>query len=252
MEKKIKIILYFIIGVFFLSHLGVNAYVASSTNYRIETDTVSFGGGLSTSTNYTMQDSLSDRALGTASSPSSTVDLGVIPTYSGTISITYPTSVSLLPAFKTDVGGQGNGDFDVGVTTDNTGGYTLSISSNTSPALKSTVDNFTDYSPIISGVPDLSWSVASNDSRFGFTPEGVDIIQKYKDDGISCNTGILNTPDACWDSIGTSNKTIATALSSNQPSGATTKIKLRSEAGATRKQGVGSYSAEIVVTALVR
>ena len=249
---KINKILYFSLPIFLLGFFVSNAYVASSPNYRIETDVVSFGGGLSTSTNYSIQDSLSDRALGVVSSASNSINSGPIPMYDGSISITYPGSVALSPGFKSDEGGQGNGEVTVIVTTDNVGGYNLYVKSNSSPALSSSDDSFSNYGTLISGTPDFDWLNSATDSRFGFTPEGIDVVQKYKDDGVSCNVGALNTTDKCWDSIETTNKVIATSFSENQPSGTETKIKLRSEAGSSRNQKAGSYNAEIVVTAFVR
>lgn len=250
--KSIKI-LSFALGIFFLDYFLVFAYVASSTNYRIESDAVSFGGGISTSTNYSIDDSLSGGSLGSASSTLYSVKLSSVSGIgSGTISMSYPSTVSLTPSFKTNEGGQGNGDFNVSVITDNTGGYSLSIKANSSPALSSSNDSFSNYSSSVYGTPDFNWSNSASDSRFGFTPEGGDIVQKYKDNGTACNSGALDTSERCWDSIDATNKTIAESSSPNQPSGTVTRIRLRSEAGATRKQKAGNYSAEIIVTALVR
>jgi len=249
--KKIK---YFLILIIFASVFVSSsfAYVASSTNFRIESDVVSYGGGHSTSTSFGLYDSLSDRLLGFISSTGTDfgIKTGYIPMVSPSIAITYPSSVTLLPAIKSTTGGQGNGSASVFVITDNPGGYSLSIKASTDPALQGSAGSFANYNPATPGIPDFEWSIASTDSRFGFTPEGLHVDQRYKDDGTACNTGSGNSSDKCWDSITTTNKLIARSTTNNQPSGTATTIKLRSEAGANRKQPVGSYSSTIILTAL--
>lgn len=249
-----KKIIYFLVLTLFVSVFVSSsfAYVASSTNFRIESDVVSFGGGHSTSTNFGMYDSLSDRLLGFISSSGTDfgIKTGYLPMVSPSISITYPASVTLLPAIKSTTGGQGNGSASVVVITDNPGGYSLSIKASTDPALQGSVGSFANYNPATPGVPDFTWSIASADSRFGFTPEGLHIDQKYKDNGTVCNAGSGDSSDKCWDSLVTTNKLIARSTANNQPAGTATTIKLRSEAGANRNQPVGSYSSTIILTAL--
>lgn len=234
--------------------LTASAFVASSTNFIIETDAVSYGGGLSTSTNFSMQDSLGDKLFGTVESTSYSIISGYIgaiasSTAAATISITFPTSVALSPRISTADGGQGNGTASVVVTTNSSGGYSLSIKASTDPALVASSGSFDNYAPA-SSIPDFTWSVARDKSMFGFTPEGADIASTYKDNGVVCSTGTGDTADACWDSIETSTKIIATSASSNSPSGTATSVKLRAEAGAAKGQPNGSYSADITFTAL--
>lgn len=249
--KKVKffLVLTLFVSVFVSSSF---AYVSSSTNFRIESDIVSFGGGNSTSTNFGLHDSISDRFLGFISSPGTDfgIKTGYIPMVSPSISITYPASVTLLPAIKSTTGGQGNGSASIVVITDNPGGYSLSIKASTDPALQGSVGSFSNYNSATPGVPDFDWSIVPTDSRFGFTPEGAHIDQKYKDDGTVCGVGSVDSLDKCWDSITITNKLIARSSSSNQPTGTATTIKLRSEAGAARNQPVGSYSSTIILTAL--
>ncbi len=247
---KNKKIFYFLPVALLSFVFTAQAYVASSTNFRIESDVVSMGGGFSTSTNFSVQDSLSDRVLGMVSGTTSGINTGYLPMLSSSISVTYPSSVALLPAIKSGEGGQGNGSASVTVITDNPGGYSLSVKASTEPALKSNTDSFANYNPALLGTPDFNWSVVLADSRFGFSPEGIHIHQKYKDDGISCNAGIGDTINKCWDSIDTVNKVISISNLNNHPLGTATTLKLRSEAGSGRRQGSGTYVANIIITAI--
>lgn len=236
--------------VYFSLNAGV-VHSSSSANFIINADTISFGGGFSSSTNYIMEDTIGDVVFGELTSASFISSGGYIPMITGgnTVSASYPSSVSLSPAIRNTAGGRGNGQFDISVTTDVSAGYSLFIRSTTDPALASSNDSFANYSPSVSGTPDLNWSVGASDARFGFTPEGTNIANKYKDNGSSCNTGSGNTSDTCWDSITTTNKLIAGSTSPNSPTGVSTGVKLRSEAGSARNIRAGSYQATLVITA---
>ncbi|MEI6296993.1 MAG: hypothetical protein WCO84_05095 [bacterium] len=250
MMNKIKILPLILFSFFGVNILVANAYLASSTNYRMETDVVFFGGGLSTSTNFRMQDALTDKPIGVMSNTNYSTNNGPIPMLYSSISITYPASVTLSPAISSIKGGQGNGEAVVKVTTDNTGGYSLLMKSATDPALKATTGSFGNYYPASVGTPDFTWSVGAGESKFGFSPEGAHILVKYKDNGAVCNTGAGDTVGSCWDSVDTTNKIISRSYLNNQPLGTDTKVKLRAEAGTTKKQPAGSYSSEITFTAL--
>ena len=52
------------------------AYVASSTNYRIQADSVNGGGLLSTSTSYRVEDTLGEAGVGTSSSATFSLKAG--------------------------------------------------------------------------------------------------------------------------------------------------------------------------------
>ena len=230
---------------------AVNNYVASSTNYRIIADTISSGGLLSTSTSYGLQSSLSGISSETSTSTSFSIKSGYLQMITAYLAVSTASNVAMSPAIYTSGGGTGNGSASWTVTTDSSGGYSLSVKASTNPALKSVDDGFDNYSVQVVGVPDFDFRVSAGGNFFGFSPEGSDIRSLYKDDGSSlCNTGGNDTTDKCWDSVTTSNKIVATSVSANHPDGAVTNIKFRAAVGNLVHKKAGSYSATITLTAL--
>lgn len=251
-RKKVKQVIFLssallLLVLFDISH----AYVASSSSYRINSDTISIGGLLATSTNYGVESSISGIEAGTSTSASFTLNSGYLAMNSSYLAISTPSNVTMSPAINTSGGGVGNGSTSWTVTTDSSGGYSLSVRASTNPALKSTSDSFPNYQPVSAGVPDYNFREGAAVDFFGFSPEGTDIKSLYKDDGVSaCNTGSNDTSDKCWDSITTSNKLFASSATANHPNGTATTIKFRAAAGSLINKTAGSYSATIIVTAL--
>jgi hypothetical protein len=250
---KTKIILLAFSVMFFAITLNVDAYVASSTNYRIDSDAISVGGKLSTSTAYSLESSLASFSSETSTSSSFSVYSGYLQMATPYLAVSSPSNVTMSPAIYTGGGGQGNGSASWAVTTDSSGGYSLSISASTNPALKSSDDSFSNYFIHSVGVPNFAWGLGDEGEGFGFTPEGVDIKTAYKDDGVSlCNiSGGIDTSDRCWDSIDTDRKIVAEKTSSNHPGGSQTTIKFRAEVGSMAiHKKAGDYSATVTVTVL--
>lgn len=222
--------------------------VMGSTNYSIESDSVNFGGGLSTSSNYTQESTFGEVATGNSESAGYKLRAGyqqMIATY---ISLSV-SPVTLTPVIPENGGGIANGSTNVSVATDNPAGYELYVSASSSPALVSGVNSFADY--VSAGIdPDFSFSVPSADSAFGFSPEGSDIVQAFKDNGSICNAGSSDTVNSCWKGLTTSNVLIAKKTSGNHPSGTITTLKFRAESGSSHVQPAGSYTATSTVTVI--
>ncbi|MES2985511.1 MAG: hypothetical protein V4686_00090 [Patescibacteria group bacterium] len=223
--------------------------VMQSTVYKIESDSINFGGGNSSSTSYSLEDTLGEIASGYSSSSSYVMNAG----YQHMNESTYITLSALsdlnLGTIGGFVGGVATGTHSWVVTTNNPEGYTLTAKASTAPALTSGAASFGDYVPA-GPDPDLNFTVSATSSKFGFSPEGVDVVQRFKDNGSSCNAGTSNTTDACWDGFSTTTKSVSLRNSSNLPSGSTTTIKYRAEIGASYFQDAGDYSAIITITAL--
>jgi len=239
------------VAVYLLSAGGlVHSYVASSTNYVLQSDSVNFGGGYSTSTSYGLQDTLGEIGTAILSSSTSILSSGYqampLDTY---LAISSPADVTMAPALVGTTGGTSNGEAGFQVQTDNPAGYELSIKANTSPALAAGANSFADYTPSFSD-PDYTWNTPVTESRFGFSPEGSDLITTFKDNGVSCNTGSLDTTDKCWKGLSTTDQVMARATTANYPTGATTTVKFRAEVGTSKTQEQGSYSATVTVTAV--
>lgn len=226
------------------------AYVASSTNYRLERDSLNVGGLLATSTNYRIEDTVGEAGTGIGTSTSYNLYAGYqqFEAAATTLTISAPADVSLSPAISQDDGGTANGSAAWTVTTNNSAGYSLTIKAGSSPALAAGSDSFADYSPA-GASPDFDFSVGDSASVFAFSPEGDHIVDNFKDDGSSCNTGATDTADACWDGLSTTAAVIAQSGSANSPGGTETTVKFRAAAGASKSQAAGAYQATVTVTA---
>jgi len=224
------------------------AFVASSTNYAIERDSINFAGRLSTSSSYGIEDTLGEAGSGRILSTNYQLEAGYQQTdYS--ISITSANDITLLPAIVSLGGGLATSAATWTVTTNNPLGYSLAVNAGTVPALKSANSSFSNYTSSGSG-PDFLWSVSANSSEFGFSPEGLDIVSTYRDNGSACSLGSLDTVTSCWDSITASSKIVSRSTSANSPNGASTTLRFQAEAGANASQASGAYSAVITVTAI--
>src|SRR3989338_964510 len=226
-----------------------SAYISSRTSYRIQTDSVNVGGVLSTSTSYRAEDTIGEEGVGTSSSASYNIKAGYQQMQEVYLAITAPGSVTLAPNIPSLGGGIANGFSSWTVTTDNAAGYSINIRASGTQALSSGANTFANYVPA-GADPDLIFTTPAASNRFGFSPEGADIVQKYKDDGISCNTGGLDTLSACWAPLLTSLDTITARTTSNNPSGTATTIRFRAESGASNVQAAGSYTATATLTVL--
>ncbi len=224
------------------------AYVSSSTSYRIVEDSVNAGGLLSTSTSYRAEDTLGEEGVGTSSSATYRIKAGYQQMQEVYLAISAPGSITLSPSIPT-TGGVGNGVATWTVTTDNAAGYTMNIRASGTPALQSGVNSFANYVPA-GGDPDFTFTTPAAASRFGFSPEGVDIPQRFKDNGVICNAGALDTASTCWVPLLTSADTVATRITPNHPSGTPTTVRFRAESGASNVQPAGAYTATSTLTVL--
>ena len=110
------------------------------------------------------------------------------------------------------------------------------------------VHSIADYVPVSN--PDFTFTYGAGQSYFGYSPSGVDTISRFKDNGVSCNAGVLETSLACWDGLSTTTETIAQGVGANTPSGATTTINFRVGVGTGVSQNEGFYVATTTLTAI--
>jgi len=227
-----------------------------SGNYRIDADSINIGGLDEGSSNYRIYETIGETGTGESSSDNYGINAGLRPMLEeGVISITAPDDIIMDPLIPGISGGMGSGSSQWTVMTDNSAGYTLKISSAATPALQCAYGGcdgevFSDYSPASPGDPDFDWLIAPNSSVFGLTPEGADIVQKYRDNGSDCGTGVLDTPDKCWYGPTSSDEIISWSAQSNQPGGTVTTVKFRAQSGSSHFQKEGGYQATITVTAI--
>jgi len=224
------------------------AQVMQSTNYRIQSDSVNLGGGFSSSTNYSLESTGGEVGTGDLSSASYQLKAGYQQMQEVFISLSAGGAVTLSPSIAGITGGTSNGSTTVTVITDSPSGYELTIQSSQSPAMQKGVDTILDYVP--SGVTDFTFTTGATNSHFGYSPSGIDIVQRFKDNGASCNVSSGDTLLACWDGLSTSPVTIAQDPTSNHPQGATTTVYFRVGVGGSVGQAPGTYTATTTLTAL--
>lgn len=246
-----RITLYLSLLIALVSIPHAFAQVMQSNSYQIQSDSINLGGGYSSSTSYRLEDTLGEIATGPSESASYRLRAGYQQMHEVYLALTGADDVAMSPALGGVTGGTANGSTTVTVTTDSASGYELSIVASSSPAMQGNVfsDTIANYTP--TGVePDFTFSVAAGAAEFGFTPEGVDIAQRYQDDAGSCNQVGSDTTDACWDPLTTTPVIIATRASSNHPSGTDTVLKFRTVIGANANQLADTYTATTTITAV--
>ena len=209
------------------------AQVMESGSYRLQSDSINFGGGLSTS----------------SSSASYNLKAGYQQMQQVYLALTGAENVTLSPSIPGVTGGVSNGSTTVTVVTDSASGYELTITTASEPALQSDLDTIADYAPAGAN-PDFTFTTDASDSHFGYSPHGVDTASRFLDNGAACNLGSGNTLGACWDGLSTTTETIALATGGNHPLGATTTIYFRVGVGGSALQTGGTYVATTTITAL--
>jgi hypothetical protein len=232
----------------FLGLQSVMAQVMGSTNYRIQSDSVNLGGGLGTSTTYRLESTAGEVGTGELTSTTYALKAGYQQMQEVYIALTAASSVSLSPSIPGISGGISNGSTTVTVTTDSPSGYTLTILASQNPAMQKGADTIADYTP--GGAPDYTFVTNPADAHLGYSPSGVDIVSRFRDNGVSCNVGTDDTPLACWDGLSTSAATVAQRTSSNQPLGSTTTVFFRVGVGGSVFKASGTYTATTTLTAL--
>ncbi len=248
-HNKLRILLLICVSLLGGFTVVASAAVMQSTNYKLQVDSANAGGLRSSSANYISESTAGEIATGESGSTNYKIKAGYQQMFEIYLAMTAAGNVSLSPAIGGVTGGTGNGNTSVTVITDNAAGYQLSIQASSSPALVSEANSFSDYVPA-GADPDFIFSILAPASAFGFSPEGADILSKYKDNGSVCNTGIGDTADRCWDGLSATSKIFAQSTSSNQPSGVVTTIKFRAQVGSSRMQQPGTYTATTTITAI--
>jgi hypothetical protein len=243
--------LYALVGtVIILSSLSVSfAQVMQSSNYSIQSDSINFAGGLSTSTNYTLESTAGEVGTGYSSSTNFALGAGYQQLNEVYIALSGSNNVAMSPSIPGVSGGIANGSTTVTVTTDSPSGYSLSIEAEGTPAMQKGADTIADYVPV--GDPDFTFTTGAADAHFGFSPEGEDIVQRFKDNESVCNgVGTEDTQFACWDGLSTTAQEIAATTNPNHPIGATTTVRFRVGVGGSVVQPPGTYTATTTITAL--
>ena len=207
-----------------------------------------------------------DQSVSSATLPAS-LELGFAVTLdvSGGIRMTIPVTAVSLGSFSSLSGGNGSSTADLNVATTNYLGYTLAISSLTSPAMIN-ADVATATAISTSGYyfanataaassslyydPDSEFS--STTSKFGFAVSSTDAVSAYKNDGLACGLGANVSASHCFGGFsGTGLATIASANSATSAAGTTSTLRFLAQMGSAVATPLasGSYRAIVVATA---
>ena len=165
-------------------YIGIaGAQVMESANYGIQSDSINFGGGLSDSAGFSLESSAGEIATGESASASYVLRAGYQQMQQVFMSLTGLAAVTLSPTIPGVSGGVANGSTTATVVTDSPSGYSLTIESESAPAMVSGVNSLADYNTNTN--PDYEFAIGINDAHFGFSPFGDDIIDRFKNNGTS-------------------------------------------------------------------
>lgn len=225
------------------------AQVRQSSSYQLQSDSINFGGGLSSSTNYSLESTAGEVASGDSDSTSYSLRAGYQQMQEVFLSITEAADVTLLPAIGGLTGGTSNGSTSVVVLTDSPSGYELTIAAQSAPAMQNSPYTIADYVPVANPAADFTFTTTDPQAHFGFSPSGADIVTAFRDNGASCGVGSLDNELTCWQGLSTTDIVVAQGVA-NQPSGATTTLNFRVGVGATAGVIMGTYIATTTLTAV--
>lgn len=226
-----------------------DAQVMQSSNYKMQSDSVNTGGGLSTSTNFGMEDTAGEIATGNSTSSNYQLKAGYQQMQEVFISMTAPANVQMSPSLGGLTGGTATGSTAFSVVTDSAAGYRVTIQSSTSTAMRSGNNSIADYVPV-GAVPDFLFTTDATEAHFAYSPQGADIAQRFQDAGSVCGVAGSDTSNRCWDGLSTTPVEIARRGTSNHPLGETTSIIFSVGVGGTVGVQPGQYIATTTVTAL--
>lgn len=225
------------------------AQVRSSSNYQLQSDSINSGGGLGNSASFYQESTVGEIATGQSDSASFSLRAGYQQMQEVYLSLTPATDVIMTPDLPGLTGGTSNGSTTFTVVTDSPSGYRVTLEAENDPAMQradgASIGNYNN-----GNTADFAFTIPTASAVFGFSPEGVDVVDTFLDNTVSCGVGATETAGACWMGASTTPVAIAESGGSNQPVGATTTIEFRVGLanGANIESGV--YVATTTITAL--
>lgn len=229
-----------------LTQVG-SAQVRTSPNYQLQSDSINVGGGFSSSTNYQQESTVGEIATGVGTSSNYQLRAGYQQMQEVFLSMTAAADVVMDASLPGITGGTSNGSTTVTVTTDSPAGYTLSLEAASSPAMQSGANSIPDHATAPAG---LGFQLGASEARFGYSPTGSDLSQRFLNNGSFCNLGSTNTSLACWSGLTTSAVIISQSINDNHPAGADTTVNFRVDIANGAAVMSGLYIATTTLTAL--
>ena len=204
----------------------------TSSLYKVQSDSLNFGGGTSTSTSYSSESTAGEMGTGESQSASYKVSAGYQQMQTVFLAVTAASDITMSPALGGVTGGTSNGSTYFKVTTDNPGGYSVTLSASSSLGMLGIAQggSIPAYVHTGSTTPQFTFTTPANTGRFGYTVEAsttADLAQAFKDTGSICGAGSADTVDSCWINASTTARTILSSSTRTPTSGATSTIKFR-------------------------
>jgi len=250
----------FFYPIFFLIFFSSFVFgMMTSSNYRIIFDSLNTGGeDLSSTSNYSLQDTIGEIATGLSTTSLYKLFAGYRQAEISEISLTCSSSVTGLSPINGITGGTSNGSFSCNAVTNNSSGYNMTLKKNAllchSTLGCGTDKQFDDYSTT-SDPLDYNWANTPAGAEYwGFNVSSSSyptaVTQRFKDNGTACNTGSNVTDGRCWTRIPTTptTETVVNRSSATNPSGDNTYFGIRIQAGSSNALNSGTYTTTIVVT----
>ncbi len=182
-----------------------------------------------------------------------------IVTQSITSEISFATTaadVVMTPALGGVTGGTSNGTTTVVVTTNDSAGYTMTITSSSSPAMQGNTQggSIPNYTPATAGIPDFAYSVPSG-AEFGYTVSAsttADLAQKFLDNTTTCNTGSADTSGSasCWYNLSTTATSTIVRNTETDASGSTSSVTFKLTINSGAFVAEDTYTATATLTAV--
>jgi hypothetical protein len=232
------------------SLLLASAQVRTSPNYQIQSDSINMGGGLGSSTNYVSESTVGEVATGDSDSTNFRLRAGYQQMQEVFISISATSGIALTGTLGGLTGGESNGSTTVTVVTDSPSGYQLAITAAAAPAMRKGADTIADYVPAVPPTPDFLFTTDSTDAHFGFSPQGGDVVSRFRNNTSVCGVGSQSTLLRCWAGLSTTTVPLAQGTGANHPLGATTTLQFKVGIGGGTVVPPGTYVATTTLTAL--
>ena len=216
----------------------------TSQNFSVDQDVFGDSGGTASSANYSTDFTTGEAVIGFASSTNYGTNMGFWNITNYAISMSCPSSMAMA-----GITGYGKSDLtnnfvDCTIVTDNPAGYTLLVSASTTNMKNANGDTIGPYTPVTPLYPE-TWSVASNASewgaKLGSNSTTYDITDWGSNDTYSGGK---------WHNASTSYLSFISRTSATTLLGDDEYIYFGAEVGAEKLQPSGTYSVDIILTAV--
>ncbi|MFH1402440.1 MAG: hypothetical protein ABIG87_02325 [Patescibacteria group bacterium] len=256
--RKLKIgKIWFLLAIVFLIGISMtaSAFVASSTNYRLQSDSLNTGGTLSTSTNYRVEDTAGEISTGVSTSTTYNMQAGYQQMQETQLSMSAPSDITMTALSLTQNTSVGSTTWTI--ITDSAAGYSATVYATVSDACGDrdgggatdalcdvvTAESFADIS-----VSKHLWNV-SNEYAFGWSAFGNDVTGHGTD--ADCMAS-YNIPSGTllWQGFNsTTAYQIASSTARTEPSGTATTMCVATEQDTVFAPS-GTYYATTTITVI--